>query len=94
MSKTTVGQFVAFALAIAPALYCTPSWAEPPLAPAGKEVEKAAPKVVEKIETWWKNHREEVEHKAGEEAVEVPMDLGMDCAKKVHKGGTCEDTSK
>src|SRR5580700_3777628 len=94
MSRTIIGKFLAFAIVIAPAFYCAPSWAEPLLAPAAKDAAEAAPKVVEKIETWWKDHREEVEHKAGEEAVEVPVDLGMDCAKKVHKGGTCEDTSK
>jgi hypothetical protein len=94
MSRTIVGKFVAFALAIAPVFYCAPSWAESPLAPAAKDAVDAAPKVVEEMKAWWKDHREKVKEKAEEKAVEVPVDLGTDCVKKALKEGTCKDTSQ
>jgi|HubBroStandDraft_6_1064221.scaffolds.fasta_scaffold777997_2 hypothetical protein len=94
MFKTIVAKLLAFALAIAPSLCCAPSWAADPLVPMAKEAADAAPKAVEEMKVWWKDHRKEIGDETAKKAVEVPVDIGVDCFKKAQKGETCRDNSE
>src|ERR1700722_7074408 len=94
MFKTIVAKLLAFALAIAPSLCCAPSWAADPLAPMAKEAADAAPKAVEEMKVWWKDHRKEIGDETRKKAGEVRGDLGDNSFKKAKKGETYRDNSE
>jgi hypothetical protein len=85
MSKTIVGQFVAFALAIAPAFYCAPSWAgslAPEAAKAVEEVVKAAPKAEEKPRVSLENAAKRVGEEVGNEVVRKNFEAFGKCLEE------------
>jgi len=90
MSRTIVGRFLAFALAIAPASYCAQSWAGSLIEPAAREAEEAASKAVEKLKAWWEKLPEPVKDKVKG----LPSEALVECAEEAAKDRTCEDTPK
>jgi hypothetical protein len=95
MPRTIVGKLLAFALVIAPAYYCAPSWAQKTAIEreATKEAVKAAPEVkglFERLRAWWNNEPEAVRDRTKE----LPFEPLKECGQELVKKGTCKDASQ
>ena len=89
MSKTMIRTVVAFALAIAPSIYCTQSWAGAFQEGAEKALEHFKPKVEEKSAPEEKTWREKTEDKAGDAGQEFGRKVFEDCYKRASGQDPC-----